>query len=422
MATLVNDLQSTSGDNSQKPRYIDLDEVRQAIVGRLTGLKPETDRYASEFVDGLFAFARKVGTSDLHLQPTRTGLQVQFRHDGVLQTLGVFPAGAKSSIVSRLKIMSDLLTYQADVPQEGRVADAEGGPEVRVSTFPTLYGERTVLRFFGNGETFLNLEDLGHTCDTTQKLKNELLQTSGAILVTGPAGSGKSTTLYACMRHLVNSTSGSRSLVSIEDPIEVPVDGVAQSKVNLAAGFDLDTGLRSILRQDPEVILVGEVRDRSTAEIAIQASLTGQLVLTTFHADSAATAISRLTEMGIEPYLLRSGLNAVMSQRLIRLLCDCSKESRDPADLCGLPVESARVPRGCGRCNDSGYQGRAVISEFLSLRDTALASAVLCKSGGPEINRLAIESGMVSLWEQATNMVRAGRTSPLEVRRVLGAA
>lgn len=406
----------------KKRRYLDLDDERQSIIGRLSGLKPETERYATEFVDAVFDFAKRISTSDVHLQPTRCGLEVSFRCDGVLQSLGIFPSGANSSIVTRLKVISDLLTYQSEVPQEGRVANVEDRTEVRVSTFPTLYGERVVLRFFGNGEIFQSIDELGHTNEVVSQLKDALRETSGAVLVTGPAGSGKSTTLYACMRHLVSSTGGARSLVSIEDPIEVPIDGVAQSKVNNGAGFDLNTGLRSLLRQDPEVIMVGEIRDRSTAEIAIQASLTGQLVLTTFHADSSATAISRLTEMGIEPYLLRSGLNAVISQRLMRTLCECSRETRDPNLLMGLEVESARVPTGCGRCNDTGFRGRVIVSEFLSLRDTTLANAVLSKAGSREIYRLAIENGMVPLWQQATRLVRESRTSPSEVHRVLGAA
>jgi general secretion pathway protein E len=420
MATVESD--TNNATIYAKRKHVDLVDERDAIISRLGGLKPSTERYASEFVDGIFQFAAKIGTSDVHLQPTKTGLEVKFRSDGVLQSLGIFPVGANSSIVSRLKVICDLLTYQSEIPQEGRVVESENGMETRVSTFPTLYGERAVLRFFGTGKQFHRIDELGHTQEVACKLRSALLETSGAILITGPAGSGKSTTLYACMRHLVASTNGSRCLVSIEDPIEVPVDGVAQSKVNIAAGFDLDTGLRSLLRQDPEVIMVGEIRDRSTAEIAIQASLTGQLVLTTFHADSTATAISRLIEMGIEPYLLRSGLNAVMSQRLLRTLCDCSRESRDPDDLCNLPVEAGRVPNGCGRCNDTGFSGRVLISEFMSLRDTALSAELLSKAGSREIYRIAIENGMRPLWEQAVELVRAGRTSPAEVRRVLGAA
>ncbi len=424
MSITANVLPSSPERNGSSPRkYLDLDHERQSIVGRLSSMRPNTEDYATEFVDSLLDFARRVGTSDIHLQPTRTGLEVRFRSNGVLQLLGAFPLGANSSIISRLKVLANLLTYQADVPQEGRVASPKDGTEIRVSTFPTLHGERAVMRFFGHGDEFTSLDQLGHTQKVTEQLRDTLRETSGAFLVTGPAGSGKSTTLYACLRYLVNSTNGARSLVSIEDPIEVPIDGVAQSQVNVAGGFDLKTGLRSLMRQDPEVIMVGEIRDRETAEIAIQASLTGQLLLTTFHADSTATAISRLIEMGIEPFLVRSGLIAVMSQRLLRLLCTCSRESRDHTDFCDLAnIEVVRVPTGCARCNDTGFQSRAIISEFLDLRNANLAHAILNKGDSREIYRIAREGGMSTLLEQATDMVRQGRTSPLEVRRLLGSA
>lgn len=415
--------QSSDRNGNPVRKHIDLEQERQSIISRLSNLRPTTEVYATEFVDSLLDFAHRVGTSDVHLQPTRTGLEVRFRSNGVLQLLGAFPIGANSSIISRLKVLASLLTYQSDLPQEGRVVSPKDGTEIRVSTYPTLHGERAVLRFFGHGKNYTSLDELGHTSKVTEQIRDALCETSGAILVTGPAGSGKSTTLYACLRYLVSSTNGARSLVSIEDPIEVPIDGVAQSQVNVAGGFDLKTGLRSLMRQDPEVIMVGEIRDRETAEIAIQASLTGQLLLTTFHADSTATAISRLIEMGIEPFLVRSGLIAVMSQRLLRLLCTCSRESRDPADFCGLSnLEVVRVPSECARCNDTGYQNRAIISEFLDLRNANLAHAILNKGDSREIYRIAIECGMSPLIEQATELVRQGRTSALEVRRLLGSA
>jgi type II secretory ATPase GspE/PulE/Tfp pilus assembly ATPase PilB-like protein len=222
------------------------------------------------------------------------------------------------------------------------------------------------------------------------------------------------------MRHLVTFNQGSRSIVSIEDPIEVPVDGVAQSQVNLATGFDLKTGLRSLMRQDPEVIMVGEIRDRDTAEFAIQASLTGQLLLATFHADTTASAVTRLIEMGIEPFLVRSGLIAVIGQRLLRLLCECSRESIDPADFHDLRVDRARLPVGCPKCNNTGYSRRIIISEYMDLRHGNLGPAILQKADNREIYRVAIGSGMSPLMEEATDLVRQGKTSPAEVRRVLG--
>ena len=399
---------------------IDLTLERENILGRLSRLSPAKDAYASEFVDSLLDFAHAVGTSDVHVQPTRVGIEVKFRNDGVLQTLGNFPLGANSSIISRLKVMARLLTYQSEVPQEGRIESPNHGREIRVSTFPTLYGERGVLRFFGHDKEYTTLDELGNPIAVTRQIREALLETSGAILITGPAGSGKSTTLYACLRHLVDSNKGSRSIVSIEDPIEVPVEGVAQSQVNIGAGFDLKTGLRSLMRQDPEVIIVGEIRDRDTAEFAIQASLTGQLLLATFHADTATTAVTRLIEMQIEPFLVRSGLITVINQRLLRALCVCAKESTNAHDIEGMDVERVRVPVGCMRCNRTGYFGRLIISEYLDLRNAGLGSAILMKSDSRELYRLAIGCGMVPLAEQAAEIVRQGKTSPAEVRRVLG--
>lgn len=416
---------STHGDASgidQVTTTIDLREELKGIINSLKHLKPQTDVYATQFVDQLLAFADRVQTSDVHLQPTSDGFSVHFRNNGVLQKLGEFPVGSGSSIVSRLKVISNLLTYRNDLPQEGRIANVQLGGEVRVSTFPTLYGERVVMRFFGHAGQFKRLDDLGHTPQVVAAIKDTLDETSGAMIVSGPAGSGKSTTLYACLRELVENTRGNRSILTIEDPIEVPINGISQSQVNAPAGFDLHTGLRSLLRQDPEVIMIGEIRDSLTAEIAIQACLTGQLMLTTFHADSAATAISRLIDLGVEPYLLRSGLIGVLSQRLLRLLCECAVESTDGNDFAGLPIDRCRVPRGCEVCNNTGYLGRVITSEFLPLKDSVMADKVVETKDSRAIYRIAVEHGMTSLWERATQLVREGRTSPAEVRRVLGVA
>ncbi|MGB7345583.1 MAG: GspE/PulE family protein [Pirellulaceae bacterium] len=405
---------SSTADSSTLQRDV------QETSKQLSELRADTNAYPTQFVDTLLEFASRSNTSDVHLQPVATGIEIRFRHDGVLQKLGEFQDGKDASIITRLKVLSDLLTYQNDLPQEGRVVAPKATAEVRVSTFPTLYGERAVLRFFGQTQLLTQLQDLGHTPEVTQAINDTLAETSGAVLITGPAGSGKSTTLYACVRKIVRAAGGNRSILSIEDPIEVPVPGVAQSQVNAAGRFDLNTGLRSLLRQDPEVIMIGEIRDPLTAEIAIQACLTGQLMLTTFHSDSAATAISRLLDMGIEPYLLRSGVIGILSQRLLRVLCECGEQSRDQNQFCGLPIDECRVPRGCDVCNHTGYRGRILISEFLSLKDSSLADQLLDTKDSRAIYRIAVENGMKSLWERATDLVREKVTSPSEVRRVLG--
>jgi len=409
-----------------------LQAVSDRLIDEFARLDPADSRFAVEVVERLLGTARTHRASDLHLQPTERGLDVQFRIDGVLRKITTFPAEVAPNIVSRLKVLAELLTYQTDMPQEGRIrvtgsdSDVENTDvEMRVSTFPTLYGERAVVRFFGRDGRFERLDDLGLHDDLVAPLGELLGQTSGAILVSGPAGSGKTTTAYACLRELtgrdqVAGDQGARSLVSIEDPIEVAVDGVAQSQVNASAGLDLATGLRFLMRQDPEVILVGEIRDRATAEAALQASLTGHLLLSTFHAGSAAETVGRLSDMGIEPYVLRSGVLAILCQRLVRRLCSCARNTDKAEDLLGLEVEYAMVPVGCEVCGGTGYRGRLLLAEMLLATRTELGRAILSRSDSAQLEQLAIESGMVTRWDRARQAVEAGETSPAEVRRVLG--
>lgn len=393
-----------------------VDEFRQ----QLTDLNAAASDYATRFVEQLLAAAQRWRASDVHLTPMPEGLLVRWRLDGVLHALGTFPIGDSASVVARLKVLSHLLTYRSDVPQEGRIRERTSDVEMRVSTFPTLHGERAVVRLFAAEQEHLYLEDLGLPDDVHPKLERLLEETSGAILITGPAGSGKTTTAYACLRQLVRQSQGRRNIVSLEDPIEVAVPGVAQSQVNDAAGFDLVTGLRSLMRQDPEVILVGEIRDRITAEVAFQAALTGQLVLTTFHAGSAAGAVSRLSDMEIQTYLLRTGILGIVHQRLLRKLCDCARQSDDEDARLGLPVPRARVPVGCAKCGETGYRGRMVIAEMLVAEPGELSRAVLSKSDAGHLEKLAVQAGMVTRWQRACLAVESGATSAAEVRRVLG--
>ncbi|HEV2969146.1 MAG TPA: GspE/PulE family protein [Pirellulales bacterium] len=390
----------------------------QILSDRFRALDPSDAQYATRFVEVLLETARALEASDIHLQPTPDGLELRLRIDGVLQPLGVFPSGVAANIVARLKVLADLLTYRTDVPQEGRIR-AAGQVEMRVSAFPTLYGEKAVVRLFAGGR-FLKLDDLGLPNEITVRLRHLLAETAGAILVTGPAGSGKTTTAYASLRELVASSGSGRSIASLEDPIETAIPGVAQSQVNPAAGFDLATGLRSLMRQDPEVILVGEIRDRATAEIAFQAALTGQLVLSTFHAASAAGAISRLSDMGIEPYLLRSGVLAIVSQRLVRKLCDCREPVNDDVGLLGLPARQGWSAVGCEQCGGSGYRGRMVLGEMFTADASELGRAILTKSDAAALERLAVSAGMVTRWQRAIAAVEVGATSAAEVRRALG--
>lgn len=395
--------------------------LAESYQKKVSSLEPSDPRYAVDLIELLMAEARNGEASDIHLLPTADGLETWWRIDGVLQLAGTIPREVAPNVISRLKILAELMTYRTDIPQEGRIQGGSGGIEMRVSTFPTVYGEKAVVRIFAGVRNLVKLDELGLPEEVRDKLRLLLSETSGAILLAGPAGSGKSTTIYACLRELISSSRGGRSLVTLEDPVEVIVPGAAQSQVNLAAGFTLAAGLRSLMRQDPEVIGVGEIRDHETAEIAFQASLTGHLVLSTFHAGSAAGVVSRLSEMGIEPYVLRSGLRAIICQRLVRRLCsECSVETTDPGKLLGLPVAKARIAVGCPACRGTGYHGRLLLAELLLPDDFEVSWAILSRTDLEQLETSAIKAGMVSRWERARHAVEAGLTDPSEVRRVLG--
>jgi len=385
-------------------------------------LDPANPLYATEVVERALAAAQAAGASDVHFLPGAEGLQLTWRLDGVLQPVALLPAKVAPNIVARLKVRAELLTYRTDVPQEGRIRSVPGAVEMRVSTFPTLFGEKAVVRMFAGPGRFLGLDDLGLPASVRDELARILAETSGAIVLSGPAGSGKTTTIYACLRELAARSRGERSLVTLEDPIEAEVPGVAQAQVNAAAGLTLESGLKSLLRQDPEVIAIGEIRDKATAELALQAALTGHLILTTFHAGSSCEVIGRFLDMGIEPYVVRSGLRAVVAQRLARRLCDCAQPSTRTEDFLGLPVLSARLPRGCDLCRGTGYNGRTVLAEMLLPETDEMARAVLARSDVRQLERVAVSAGMIDRWERACTAVKAGLTSPAEVRRILGVA
>jgi general secretion pathway protein E len=394
--------------------------IGDLLASELRTVNPSHSDYAPRALDAVLTVAREAGATDIHLQPSSSELEVKFRVDGVLSGVATFPATIAANMVARLKVLSGLLTYHTDRPQEGRIRLPQNNVEMRICTYPTLHGERAVVRLFGGAERYQHLDDLGLPVDVLATLQGLVTQTSGAILVSGPAGSGKTTTVYACLREIGRGNGGIRNLMSIEDPVEVSVPGVAQSQVHPTVGLDLATGLRFLMRQDPEVIMVGEIRDRPTAEAALQASLTGHLLLSTFHAGSAAETIGRLLDMGIEPYVLRSGVLAILHQRLLRRLCTCAQPSDEAEARLGLPVERVMVPRGCGECGGTGYRGRLLLVEMLTLARSELGRAILSRSDSATIERLAVESGMVTRWQRACRAVEDGWTSPAEVRRVLG--
>lgn len=352
-------------------------------------------------VDRLLCAAVDARASDLHLRPTSDGLEVSWRRDGVMQPLTRWPGPLAVNVLSRLKVLADLLTYRTDLPQEGRLRSPRPGVEMRLSTFPTLHGEKGVIRFFAGSGSLQRLGDLGLPEAHLMALRTELAQTSGCLVFAGPAGAGKTTTAYACLRELQASNPG-KSLVTLEDPIEAELPGVSQTQVHRPVEFSYGLGLRSLMRQDPDVILVGEIRDPETAQTAFQASLTGHLVLSTLHAGSSAQGVTRLRELGVAPYLLRTGLRGLMCQRLLRKRCGCAGDE-------------------CARCWGTGYYGRALVSEWLDpssrlrqLDDWPILSA-------EPIEQAACAAGMVALTPSAWELVQRGITTADEVLRVLGA-
>ena len=393
----------------------------------LQGLSPRSEDYVPDIVRLILTEARAGRASDVHLVPSESALVMQWRVDGVLHSIAGFDRDLSPRIIARLKVTCGLLTYRTDVPQEGRVAREHSATEVRVTTFPTLHGEKAAIRLFAENDQLQRLGQLGLPPEVLATLRRNLEATAGVILLTGPSGSGKTTTAYACLRDIVADSKGSRCIMTLEDPIEVAVEGATQSQVRPSAGFDLATGLRSLMRQDPDVILVGEIRDPQTAEAAFQAALTGHLVLTTFHAGSTAEAMTRLLDMEIEPYLLRSGLRSVICQRLLRRACSECESSRsiaaNPENAVTLSDKSN--PHGahrstCSNCGSTGYLGRLVLAEMLDPDEPEIARAILQRSDARQLASLAESVGMQTLQQAADAAVVSGLTTIEEVLRVLG--
>lgn len=394
---------------------------QQALADRqLAGDASADPERVPELVDQILESAKQHNATDIHLIPRESGLEMNWRINGVLHLVAEFPQALKANIISRLKVLAELLTYHTDVPQEGRIQNREAGSEVRVSTFPSMFGEKAVIRLFvGSGE-YRTLSSLDYPAETLEQLQQNLFETSGVIMLTGSSGSGKTTTAYACLRAIAEDSPIRRAISTLEDPIEAVIPAASQSQIRPARGFDYGVAVKSLLRQDPEVILVGEIRDQETAQLVFQAALTGHLVITTFHVGSAAEAVSRLLDMGIEPYQLTSGLLCVLNQQLARKLCECGQPSSDEQDRLGLEVEQVRVAVGCELCDGTGYAGRFPILEMLTLNRTKVRQTILAHRDSNEIEAAALESGMNSRWQMATAAVNAGKTSPAEVRRILG--
>ncbi len=401
----------------------DLDSLAAGLIENADLLDTSDDAPVIRLINGLIAEAVRTKASDIHIEPFEDRLSVRLRVDGVMREVLTPSRRVAPLLVSRIKVMARLDIAEKRVPQDGRVSLSLGGRpiDVRVSTLPARYGERVVMRLLDKESARLDVEDLGMPETMLNTLKKALKQPNGIVLVTGPTGSGKTTTLYAALT-LLNDQS--RNILTVEDPIEYGLDGVGQTQVNTKVGMTFAAGLRAILRQDPDIVMIGEIRDGETAQIAVQASLTGHLVLSTVHTNSAAAAVTRLRDMGVEPFLLSSTLTAVVAQRLVRRLCSHCRVPYKPEDaeleLLGLSRNQVDVlyhPKGCEHCNDQGYEGRLGIYEIIEM-DAKLRSMVHDNAREQDIENYAF-SNSTTLQACGVEHVRNGLTSSEEVLRVV---
>jgi type IV pilus assembly protein PilB len=376
-----------------------------------------------KLVNSIIAQAVEEGSSDIHFEPHGREMRVRFRVDGVLQERTTIPKRMVPGTVSRVKIMADLDIAEKRLPQDGRVSlNVEGhAVDVRVVTMPSVDGEGIVMRLLDKGQALIELNSLGMSGQSREAFQEGFNRAYGAVLVTGPTGSGKSTTLYAAL-NILNSPD--RNIITIEDPVEYRLDGINQVQVNPKAGLTFARGLRSMLRADPDVIMVGEIRDAETARIAVESALTGHLVLSTLHTNDAPSAVTRLTEMGIEPFLTASAVATIVAQRLVRMLCmHCKRRTLLSASALQAAGYKARfdveayAPSGCARCGGSGYRGRTGLYEVLPVSDEVRKLTVE-RASSDDIRGIALDQGMRSLRDDGFEKVKNGLTSMAEVARV----
>ncbi len=378
-----------------------------------------------KLVNQLVGQAVERGASDLHLAPDGREMRVRFRIDGVLQDITSVPRRMAAGVVSRIKIMAELNIAEKRIPQDGRVGLVVDGRHVdlRVVTLPSVHGEGVVMRVLDKASVVVELDRLGMADAERERFERACGETHGAVLVTGPTGSGKSTTLYAALQ-LLNTPE--KNIITVEDPVEYEMSGLTQVQVSSKVGLTFATGLRAMVRADPDVIMVGEIRDRETAQIAVESALTGHLVLSTLHTNDAPSAITRLIEMGVEPFLVASALDCVVAQRLARMLCpNCKKRTIIPASVLIDSGYKARMeleayePVGCRRCGGSGYKGRVGLYEVMKMTPE-IQTMALERKPAEAIRDVAVRQGMTRLRDDGLQKVRQGRTSIAEVARVVG--
>ncbi len=413
--------------NSQMDQILDdvsVEEISDEEVDHLKDLASEAP--VIRLVNLLIQRAVEQHASDIHIEPFEGQLKVRYRIDGVLKEVESPAKQFAAAIISRIKIMAKLDIAERRLPQDGRIRTRMQGVDfdMRISTIPTMHGESVVIRLLNQESVVLSFDSLGFNPDVQNTLKEVLRLPHGVVLITGPTGSGKTTTLYTAL-NLLNEPN--RKIITVEDPIEYQLEGINQIQAKSSIGLTFASALRSIVRQDPDVIMVGEMRDLETAEICIKSALTGHLVLSTLHTNDAASSITRLIEMRVEDYLLTSTLNAVVAQRLVRVLCDHCKEPqsipqtlRDEIISNNIPMPSDAqicVAKGCSECGDTGYSGRTCIVEVLRL-DESIKKKILERSDAGDLQRLAIEKGMQTMYQDGLGKVLQGVTTLEEVTRV----
>ena len=400
----------------------DLSTLAEGLPETADLLDTEDDAPVIRLINALIAEAVKTRASDIDVEPYEGALSIRLRIDGVLREVLSLPAKMTPVLTSRVKVMARLDIAEKRVPQDGRISLAMGGRlvDVRVSTLPSRFGERIVMRLLDKEQAQLDLDALGMPEALRERFKQVLRKPNGVILVTGPTGSGKTTTLYAALT-LLNDPGV--NILTVEDPVEYALDGVGQTQVNAKIGMSFATGLRAILRQDPDIVMVGEIRDVETAQIAVQASLTGHLVLSTIHTNSAIGAVTRLRDMGVEPFLLSPTIAGVLAQRLVRRLCETCKEPYEPdaseRDMLCLPKGAKPTlyrPKGCAACNHTGYEGRVGIYELVVVDETL--RKLIHDDAGEHALRAEAFRDTQSLAQSGYEHVLAGRTSVAEVLKV----
>ena len=421
--SLLTDLYTNQSDDLDFSEFdnLDLADIANSISPSDDLLDDKNKAPIIKLINATITKAIKARASDIHLEPFENKLNIRFRVDGVLREVLQYQKNITQMIISRIKIMSKLDISERRLPQDGRISISIGKKEVdlRVSTLPSSFGERVVLRILEKDKTHINLDDLGFSNDTLESFKKGLSKTEGIILVTGPTGSGKTTSLYAGLKEI---SDRSQNILTIEDPVEYALDGIGQTQVNNKTGLTFAKGLRAILRQDPDIVMVGEIRDKETAEIAIQASLTGHLVLSTVHTNSAVNAITRLRDMGIEPYLLSSSLVYVLSQRLVRCLCEKCKVIDDESSKSKI-LQKYNVKKtvykavGCSECENTGFKGRLSIGEFI-LMDEKISELIYRSSSENEISEYVFANNK-KLFENGILALEDGKTSLSELLRII---